>query len=550
MQRALGMALLLVFLTAASEPPSNADDEELLKKSGVKADGPSILEFFRKRTLSQTGQQRIAALIRQLGDDSFQARERASHELVAVGTVATPFLQTALRSSDIEVARRAEECLRLIEDGEGRAGLAAAVARTLAARKPAGALEVLLAYLPFAENESVAYEVHEALASLGVQNGKAQPALLGALNDPEPLRRSAAGAALCHAGTAARYPEIRRLLQDSDTTVRLQGALALATAQDKEAIPALIQLLDDLPLTRAWQAENFLLSLPGDDQPTVALTRDPASRRRARDAWLTWWQHHGPQIDLAKIPSANRPKGYTLLVMLDVGRIVELGADEKPRLQVDGIDYPLDAQILPGDRILSAEYHGDRVTERNRKGEIIWEKHIDQPLVAQRLANGNTFIATQVRCLEIDREGHEVTSFVRPPGEFIMKAQKMPNGDIACITLSQQVQQRRFVRMDPTGKDLSSFPVNVSTSGGRVDVLSNGHVLIPEKESNRVVECDAHGRVVWQVPFLMPVAAVRLPNGNTLVTSFKQNRAVELDREGKEVWEFDAGMRVTRAFRR
>jgi hypothetical protein len=450
----------------------------------------------------------------------------------------------------VEVSRRADDCLREIEDGEARGGLAAAAVRVLAVRKPDGAIGVLLTYLPSAENESVAYEVQAALNALGAQSAQAPKAVLEALHDPEPARRAAAAEVLSHAGTSSHRAEIRPLLRDPDMNVRLQVALALASAEDKDAVPALIQLLEDLPLTRAWQAEELLLYLAGDEKPAAPLGRDPGYRHRAREAWQAWWNEHGAKVDLTRVRDRNRLKGYTLLVMLDAGRAIELGTDEKPRLQFDGIEYPLDAQMLPGDRLLAAEYHGDRVTERNAQGKIIWEKRIDQPLMAQRLANGNTFIATQVRFVEVDREGKEVNSFVRPPGEFIMKAEKLPSGDIACVAVMPQLQQRRFIRMDSTGKEISSFPVNVSTSGGRIDVLANGHVLIPEKESNRVLECDAHGRVVWQASFSKPVAAVRLPNGNTLVTSYQANRAVELDREGKDVWEYDAGIRVTRAFRR
>ena len=94
------------------------------------------------------------------------------------------------------------------------------------------------------------------------------------------------------------------------------------------------------------------------------------------------------------------------------------------------------------------------------------------------------------------------------------------------------------------------MPVYVQTSGGRIEVLPSGHVLIPELKNNRVVEYDTDGKIVWQVPFNEPIAAVRLGNGNTLVTSYNQPRAVELDRAGKEVWEYKTDTRVTRAFRR
>ena len=97
--------------------------------------------------------------------------------------------------------------------------------------------------------------------------------------------------------------------------------------------------------------------------------------------------------------------------------------------------------------------------------------------------------------------------------------------------------------------DASAF-ANVNTSGGRIEVLPGNHVLVPERQHNRVVEYDAQGRAIWELPFREPIAAVRLPNGHTLVTSYIQNRAVELDRDGREVWEYRRDTKVTRAFRR
>jgi outer membrane protein assembly factor BamB len=147
--------------------------------------------------------------------------------------------------------------------------------------------------------------------------------------------------------------------------------------------------------------------------------------------------------------------------------------------------------------------------------------------------------------LEVNPAGKEVFSYTPPNGESIMKAEKMSNGEIGCVLSSP-----RFVRLNADGKELRSFPVNVSTSGGRIQVLENGHVVVPENRFNRVVEYDANGRPVWQAEVQQPIAAVRLPNGHTLVTSMNERRAIELDSSGKEVWQYKADTRVSRAFRR
>ena len=99
--------------------------------------------------------------------------------------------------------------------------------------------------------------------------------------------------------------------------------------------------------------------------------------------------------------------------------------------------------------------------------------------------------------------------------------------------------------------ELKSFPVNVRTSGGRIDVLPSGHVLIPEHVANRVVELDADGKQVSTLGVELPIMAQRLPNGHTLVTSMQVALgAIEFDAEGKQVWQHKRpDTRVTRALR-
>jgi hypothetical protein len=519
-------------------------DERMLREANIATDGLGLLKFFRQRTVDSSDEDRIHALIRQMGDDSFEVREQASAQLIAIGARARTLLRQAVNDPDIEIVRRAEECLRQIEHGATSSVVAAAV-RVLVQRKPAGAAAVLLTYLPFAEDESVAEEVRLALGSLAIPEGKPDPVLLAALTDRSPVKRMAAGVALCRARLLTA--EVRKLLQDPDLQVRLRVGLALAAARDKEAIPVLIALLGEASSQETYLVEELLYRLAGDKPPIEDLGSNPAARRRYREAWQKWWKEHGAAIDLAKLEEATRQLGYTLVLLLDQGRAIDLDAANRPRWQIEGLNFPLDIQMLPDERVLVAEHNGHRVTERNKKGEVLWEKQINEPLAAQRLDNGNTFIASKSQLVEVDKTGREVWSYTRPGGETIMKAQKLPNGDVGIIT---QQGITRYVRLDKTGKEVRSFGVDVRTSGGRIEVLPNGHVIVPEMGNNRVVEHDGEGRVVWEATVEQPIAAVRLSNGHTMVTSMTANRAVELDRQGKVVWEYKHDTRVTRALRR
>jgi hypothetical protein len=63
-----------------------------------------------------------------------------------------------------------------------------------------------------------------------------------------------------------------------------------------------------------------------------------------------------------------------------------------------GLLRPRDAQVLPGQRVLVAELN--RVTERDPRGKILWEKQLQQPLSVQRLRNGNFFITCPTQLIE------------------------------------------------------------------------------------------------------------------------------------------------------
>src|SRR5262249_33409132 len=157
------------------------------------------------------------------------------------------------------------------------------------------------------------------------------------------------------------------------------------------------------------------------------------------------------RVDLAKLGGYKPLLAVTTIVLLDEGKIQELAPDLKPRHEISGLQFPLDVQALPDDRFLIAENTGNRVTERDRKGEIVWQTQADRPLMAQRLANGNTFIATTELIYEVDAKGREVFGYRRPNSEFFMKAQKLPNGDIACVTTTitpVAPRSRQFVRLD------------------------------------------------------------------------------------------------------
>jgi putative pyrroloquinoline-quinone binding quinoprotein len=539
-------SLLLAALLQAAPPsatgaPDGKDEEKILKDAGLPTDTPSLLKFFRTRTPSQADRDRLAGLVRTLGSRSFAAREKASRELVAAGEFALPFLKAVLRGSELEVRRRAENCIQEIERLP-HATLAGAAARLLAVRRPQESAEVLLAYLPFADWDALEDALLEALGAVGLKGEGAKAVPLAAVGsaaaDKDPRRRAAAAYILGRAAAEHRKP-LDRLLVDADAAVRYRAAVALIRCRDKRGVDGLLALLDKAPLALAWRAEELLGQLAGEQAPLAGATDDPASRRKWQTAWEGWWKANRDKFDLAKV-NLGAALGLTVVCEIDgvgqfPGRVSEFDRGGNLRRVLEGLDSPSDFQRLPAGRMLVAEHWAQRVTERDRQGKILWEKKLsDKPVSCARLANGNTFIATYTQILEVNSAGKEVFSYRNNDG-MVYSACKLRGGNVLFITSSGKVAE-----LDAKGAQVRTFTPQAHAGGASywaaVEPLRGGKYLISLSGAGKVVETDATGKILWECSVPTACWAARLPGGNTLVANVDGRCVVEVDRKGKEVW--------------
>jgi hypothetical protein len=530
-------ATVIAAAIAVADVDQVAVDEATLRAANIATDGPSLLEYFRAQTVSDADLKRIDALVNDLGDPLFRKRQQSTAALLKRGPAALPALRHASRTAEPEIAQRAAECVRQIEESLDTALLAAA-ARLLAVRRPPEATAVLLAYLPTAE-ELVADEIRTALTTLA-RDSPADKTLRAALTDPHPVRRAAAGAALAGSGTANAVDLARPLSRDPDPAVRLRTSLGLVTARDRAAVPVLIDLLGELPPEDAWPAEELLQRLAGDDAPGTPLGTDADSRKKCRDDWSTWWTAHADTADFARLTPSSAPLGLTVVAHVQSpanGTIVEIGPDRLVRRSFTGLGVPYSLQCLPNDRLLIAEYTSGRITERDLDGKVLWEKAISQPIACQRLPGGHTLIATRNKLLEIDRDRQQVWSNEYGDVATIAAAARRRDGKIVVIMAAIE-QKSRCVILDARGQELKSFLVGRCQTFAGIDVLPSGRILIPEPLDNRVSEYDADGQRTWSVPVEYPTSATRLPNGHILVVSGLGQYVGELGRSGRIIWRY------------
>lgn len=546
MRRAIILSCILLaiaFIVASGSLGVAADedlksDEQLLKNAGISSDGLGLLQFFRSRTLTEAAQARLTEQIRKLGDDSYAVREQASNDLVSAGRLATPFLRKALQDPDLEISRRAERCLDQFESGHD-ISLTLASARLLVVRRPSAAVEVVLRYLPFAGDESIEEELLTTLTTLGISQGNAVPALFGALQDGNEIRRAAGALVVGKSGNIEQRNAVRALLTDVVPRVRMRAAQGLLASRDRQAIPALIALVGDGPEALAWQAEEMLHRLAGEKAPSPELgSAQGDERRKCFEAWDAWWRDRGDKIDLAKIEQEERPRGFTLVVLYDCpntggrGQVFELGVDGKPRWKIDNVNGPVDAQVLPGGRVLIAEYDAKRFTERTLEGAVVWERKAEAPPInCRRLSNGNTFLVTSNDILEITPSGQEVFHIT---GQHIYSAKKLPGARVAVLDASGSI-----VEMDEKGKELKRFKASNPPVGLlKFDVLPGGRYLVPQQTTGKLIEYGSDGKSIRECSIPSARVVTRLPNGNALLCGHNSDlRIVEVDRAGKVVFE-------------
>jgi hypothetical protein len=545
-----GVWLLALLVTSASRAsaelprdPDLAYAERVLHSAKAETDGPGVLAFIRLRTLSKEQFQHLADLVRRLGASAYSEREKATRELIAAGQPALPYLQQAIKDPDLEVSRRARRCIEKIRHDPTSHLMAAATqaaAQIVKARRPPGAPAVLLEYLPCINDEAFEDVWLDALRAVGWRDDRPDPVLLTALTHKRPICRAAAAHVLSRGPSAELSGRVVPLLADADPRVRYEAAAGLARCGEKKALPVLIALLADAPFSLACRAEYLLCSLADGQGPEETLGKDEATARRAcRDAWQTWWRQQADRVDLTRLEREAAPRGLTLVCEYDGtgdgGRVWEWGQAGQPCWEAAGLEGPNDVQLLSDGRLLVAERHANRVTERDHRGKMLWEHRAHGVAIGcQRLSNGNTLIVTFHELYEVTREGQVV--FRHPNGRWDFRhARKLPSGHVLYVTSKGQL-----VEMDGDCKQRIRVIRPADHADGAkywasVEPLPNGRYLLALAGSNRVIEIDATGKIRWECDAPAPSSATRLRNGHTLIACFEDRCVLEVDRAGKEV---------------
>ena len=185
-------------------------------------------------------QKAIDVLIRQLGSDNLQERERASQELVQIGTPALKALRRTLNNPDPELAVRSKACITTIERNDQISSLII----ELKNKRPEKKLQAISRLREFDQDAE-----------------KALPILMELLDDEDVKVQVEATGIMEVIGPRAKraVPRLIIILQNQqlpdDLRFRSSRALGFIGSEAEEAVPALIQLLEaKQPLLRCGAA--------------------------------------------------------------------------------------------------------------------------------------------------------------------------------------------------------------------------------------------------------------------------------------------------------
>mgnify|MGYP000734194395 CR=1 FL=1 len=194
-----------------------------------------------------------------------------------------------------------------------------------------------------------------------------------------------------------------------------------------------------------------------------------------------------------------------------------------------------------GHRFACTDYSAGKVFLVNEEGRVEWEYSAPNCNDLWVLPNGNLLFNTGRGVKEVTR-GKQVVFEYQSRSE-IYACQRLPDGN----TFIGECNAGRLLDVAPDGrivKEIRLLPEG--KDGGHAFMrnarrLANGHTLVTLYGGEKVVEYDATGQAVREIPAPGgPHSAVRLPNGHTLIAcgdkGGKGGNVFEVDAEGRKVW--------------
>lgn len=202
---------------------------------------------------------------------------------------------------------------------------------------------------------------------------------------------------------------------------------------------------------------------------------------------------------------------------------------------------PLAVRESRPSRFVCTDYSGGRVM-LYENDSIVWEHEAPLSNDVWALDNGNILFTAGNAVLEMTT-ANDTVFYYNGGDNHIFACQRLKNGNTfigecesgCLLEVSPEVNIVKEICILPEGdKRRKSFIRNARR-------LDNGHYLVAHYGGKKVIEYDADGKNVWEVPVSGGAhSVVRLPDGNTLVAvadADKNARIIEFNPRKEVVWQ-------------
>lgn len=500
-------------MTLSSQPGQDWSEELVtaLKSVGIEPTRQGLRQYLRDFLPSADAEQRIRALINQLGSRDYSQRYAATQALALISPTERHLIEQATQSDDLEVAVRARQVLRAMEQSAQLRRLSRILALMDEHRLHGFTRELDEVYQALEPEHALQRQFEKLLVEV------AQPRDLERFHSR--LSDSSSHGREVYLRVIARLqPDQHRNLfaqlanEDEDVNVRLAAASELAAIPDPRCLEALLKLLEHPTVQIRSHAGQKLRVVTGQRLGFVAVA-DEDHRREAIDRWQKWLAEAGPDWVLFPLDRSRQVFRERLVVSsYSQGIVVEMDMAGKILREIADVGRPMGVFGAADGRILVCDYGGKQVLVYDDQNQLVFQKELKAgPLSGELLENGNVLIgvSSTKQVLELDPKGEVVWKVDVP--DRVNVVQRTPEG----TTLVSMLGAGKIIELDAGGKTIFELEVNKPNGVRR---LENGNTLVCLYDLGEVREYDPSKQVVWKVIGLQkPSRAQRLPDGTTVV---------------------------------
>lgn len=285
------IAGLLFFLLVASpllaqEDPSPS--QRLLAEHGIEATREAIDKYFESMSEAPYERSRFAALIKDLSNDSYIAREAATKRLLNSKVAHFDLLEEAAKSRNAEQRHRAQRILDALKANTSKKqneGILSAALRVVANHKIKGINKSILRITPLCNDKTQLPGIIRAVRATVDPNE--QDLFDNALKHESAAVRVVAIAGIEEILGIKSIASISPLLVDADESVRLAASRVLANLGDRQSLPTLGEMLKSNNSEVRSQSVYVLRQLSGQRFGFQAF-EDPGNQAGAVAQWNKW----------------------------------------------------------------------------------------------------------------------------------------------------------------------------------------------------------------------------------------------------------------------